>query len=219
MKVTYIYHSCFLLEFDKCYLLFDYYKGSLPELDKNKRIYVFSSHSHGDHFEPKIIDMLSGYDAKYIFSDDIKHKADISVHGGGTYSIDNIEIKTLRSTDLGVAFIVRCEGKVIYHAGDLNDWVWQEESPDYNRKMTEMYRKEIDKINFPIDIAFVPLDSRQEDWYYRGMKYFVENVEAKTVFPMHFWEDFGLSKKFNALDINKKIVEIEKNNTTWELEV
>ena len=49
MKVTYIYHSCFLVETSDFYCLFDYYRGTLPTLEKNKPVYVFSSHGHGDH--------------------------------------------------------------------------------------------------------------------------------------------------------------------------
>ena len=39
------------------------------------------------------------------------------------------EIRTLRSTDEGVAFVVHYAGKTIYHAGDLNWWHWEGE-PD-----------------------------------------------------------------------------------------
>ena len=28
LKFTYIYHSCFLTETERCYYLFDYYKGN-----------------------------------------------------------------------------------------------------------------------------------------------------------------------------------------------
>ena len=60
-KVYYIMHSCFLVELDDRYLLFDYFdksvvsdvvefSGSLPELDPNKYLYVFASHSHKDHW-------------------------------------------------------------------------------------------------------------------------------------------------------------------------
>lgn len=52
MKITYIHHSCFVVEIEDCIFVFDYYKGKLPEFDKNKRIIFFVSHSHGDHFNP-----------------------------------------------------------------------------------------------------------------------------------------------------------------------
>ncbi len=40
------------------------------------------------------------------------------------------EIRTLRSTDEGVAFVVHYAGKTIYHAGDLNWWHWKKGEPD-----------------------------------------------------------------------------------------
>ena len=39
-------------------------------------------------------------------------------------TVDNMKIKTLESSDIGVAFLIEIEGKVIYHAGDLNWWHW-----------------------------------------------------------------------------------------------
>lgn len=221
MKITYIYHSCFLIEFDKCYFLFDYFKGDLPQLDINKRIYVFASHSHHDHFNIEIFNVLMGYDAVFIFADEIKNvKADLFVAPNKSYTVDNIEIKTLKSTDLGVAFIIKYDNTTLYHAGDLNDWVWPGESQAYNEKMTKLYRKEISKIEDNIDVAFLPLDTRQEKWYYCGMKYFVENVKVKKVFPMHFWDDFSLTDKFVSDYFYSDVIKfytIKEYNQSWEV--
>ena len=49
MKVTFIYHSAFLVELERCSLLFDWYGGDLPKIDRTKPLYVFASHHHGDH--------------------------------------------------------------------------------------------------------------------------------------------------------------------------
>ena len=46
MKITYINHSGFLIETRDCYYIFDYYKGELPYLDKEKEVIVFCSHFH-----------------------------------------------------------------------------------------------------------------------------------------------------------------------------
>ena len=53
-KVTFLHHSCFVVELDKSVLIFDYVKkgefsgyvftGNLPELPEDKEIYVFASH-------------------------------------------------------------------------------------------------------------------------------------------------------------------------------
>ena len=79
-----------------------------------------------------------------------------------------------------------------YHAGDLNDWVWEEESDSYNEQMTKDYRKQIkllsEKLNGrEIDVAFVVLDPRQEKDYDKGMCYFLEHIPVKEVYPMHYW--------------------------------
>ena len=51
MKITYIHHSSFCVELQNSILLFDYFKGELPKFDKAKKLYVFASHFHEDHFD------------------------------------------------------------------------------------------------------------------------------------------------------------------------
>ena len=36
-----------------------------------------------------------------------------------------VDIRAFKSTDQGVAFLASLEGRTIYHAGDLNNWVWE----------------------------------------------------------------------------------------------
>ena len=58
MKVSYFAHSGILVECKDRYCIFDYYKGVLPPLDREKEVLVFCSHCHGDHYNPKIFDLL-----------------------------------------------------------------------------------------------------------------------------------------------------------------
>ena len=55
----------------------------------------------------------------------------------------DLRIHTLKSTDEGVAFLVRVKEKTFFHAGDLNWWHWEEESEYYNEQMRMDYQKEI----------------------------------------------------------------------------
>mgnify|MGYP000370425735 FL=1 len=55
MQITRIFHSGFLVETARRYFIFDYYKGELPKLNPDKPVYVFASHGHQDHYEPKSI--------------------------------------------------------------------------------------------------------------------------------------------------------------------
>ena len=199
MKITYIHHSGFLVETNSCYYLFDYEKGSLPEMDVTKQIFVLSSHGHHDHYNAEIFSILNNYgiqNISAILSDDIEPPENVDVlqvAPGNEYHLDLGQIlTTFESTDVGVAFLIEDKGEIIYHAGDLNDWVWEEESDSYNEQMTKDYRKQIkllsEKMNGrEIDVAFVVLDPRQEKDYDKGMCYFLEHIPVKEVYPMHYW--------------------------------
>ena len=70
-----------------------------------------------------------------------------------------LDIEAFKSTDEGVAFLVRAEGKAIYHAGDLNNWVWEGEPEKDNQKMSERYHGELAKLaGRHIDVAFMLID-------------------------------------------------------------
>ena len=74
MKITYIEHSCFLVETAECYMLFDYYCGDvqLPELDPVKPLLLFNSHAHPDHFSKEIFTLHERYPRSFfVLSADI----------------------------------------------------------------------------------------------------------------------------------------------------
>ena len=200
MKVSYIHHSSFLVETDRFYYLFDYASGTLPEMDVTKPILVLSSHSHADHYNAEIfslLDTLGMQNVQAILSDDIVVPVNIQtlrVSPEKEYDLGlQQKLTTLRSTDLGVAFLIEDQENLIYHAGDLNDWVWDEESNSYNEEMTANYQKQIcllaEKLNHKeVDVAFVVLDPRQGKDYDRGLCFFLENISSEQVYPMHYWD-------------------------------
>ena len=197
------------METDRFYYLFDYEKGGrLPEMDTAKPILVLSSHSHADHYNPEIFSLLEASGMQHIraiLSDDIEAPVNVDclqVSPENKYDLGSQQkLTTFRSTDLGVAFLIEDQGTLIYHAGDLNDWVWEEESDAYNEEMTANYRKQIDLLSEElnhreIDAAFVVLDPRQEKDYDRGLCYFLEKVSAKQVYPMHYWDKPAVIETF-----------------------
>lgn len=201
MKVTYIRHSGFLVETEKSVYLFDYYRGELPRIPKDKPVIVFASHGHPDHYNPQVFDKLrelgAGTDRIVaVLGKDIRENKypegirTIKARAHTEFCLeDGTVVETLLSTDQGVAFLLTTLEGVIYHAGDLNDWYWEGEPEQDNRSMTGRYRAEIDRIgDRAVDVAFVPLDPRQEKDYARGMLYFLKRVPAKHVFPMHYWQ-------------------------------
>ena len=208
MKVTYIHHSCFLVETKNCYYLFDYERGCLPEMDVTKPIYVLSSHGHPDHYHPEIFSLLktSGmHSIQAILSDDIEIPTNVNVlqvSPNREYLLGcQQKLTTFQSTDLGVAFLIEDNGQLIYHAGDLNDWVWEGESVSYNEQMTLDYQKQIHLLSQrldqrEVDLAFVVLDPRQEKDYDRGLCYFLENIPVKQIYPMHYWGNPEIIRTF-----------------------
>lgn len=209
MNVTYLSHSGFVLEFEQAFFVFDYYRGEVPEFDRDKELYVFSSHAHYDHFKKGILDWDEKYPGTaFIFSDDIKAKVgkhNITFVGPREEIIvGSCRIRTFRSTDEGVAFLVYYTDKVIYHAGDLNWWHWEEESAAYNEMMKRNYQYEIGKFGHPkIDVAFVPVDGRLGAQYYWGLDYFMRHTDTKKVFPMHFFGDYSVCDKLMKEEATK----------------
>ena len=208
MKVSYIHHSSFLVETDRFYYLFDYASGTLPEMDVTKPILVLSSHSHADHYNAEIfslLDTLGMQNVQAILSDDIVVPVNIQtlrVSPEKEYDLGlQQKLTTLRSTDLGVAFLIEDQENLIYHAVDLNDWVWDEESNSCNEEMTANYQKQIcllaEKLNHKeVDVAFVVLDPRQGKDYDRGLCFFLENISSEQVYPMHYWDKAEIIEAF-----------------------
>lgn len=230
MKVTYIQHSGFMVECEESVLVFDYYRGMLPPVSKDKSFYVFASHSHGDHFQQEIFDWEKDYPRiHYILSDDIQAETAANrlfLGPDEECGLGDLRIKTLRSTDEGVAFFVSVQdgGQIrnIYHAGDLNWWHWEEEGPEYNEKMKRDYQAEIGTIEGEhIDLAFVPLDPRLEEAYGWGIDYFMRHTETIRLFPMHLWGGYKTIPRFIAdplsEDYRDRIVKIERRQQSFEM--
>ena len=121
--VYYIYHSAFVIEQKKSILIFDFYRfPSNKKKEKeeffnrfikrtDKKVYVFSTHSHSDHFNKEILTWLEmNENIKYILSDDIKihkHKNFYFTKEDDSFELDNLKIRTFGSTDLGSSFYVK----------------------------------------------------------------------------------------------------------------
>ena len=208
MKITFLYHSSFLIELPQCALLFDWYGGEVPEYDRSKPLYVFASHHHGDHYAPEIFSALGMDNVWYVLANCIrlsaKRKAALGIDGdhvfrlaaGSTLDLGELHIETLRSTDAGVAFWIETGGKTFFHAGDLQWWHWEEEPKKWNDDMERDFKKECAKVmGRQVDVAFLVLDPRQEDCYWWGFDWWMRTLDVKCAFPMHSWEDFWIIKK------------------------
>lgn len=212
MRITYIGHSGFLVETGTANFIFDYYRGEVPALDATLPLVVFASHKHPDHYNPEIFEWMEKYpDITFVLDKNcgIKWKLrECSERGipleehlyrvrkNTTCEImlscgRELKMQMLRSTDGGVAFLIRYNGSVIYHGGDLNCWQWEEEPDTYNANMERNFMREMDKLSgVAVDVAFVPFDPRQQEYMDKGMETFLRKAEPVKVFPMHFWGDY-----------------------------
>lgn len=134
MTLRYIFHSGFLLETERCILIFDYWMDPADVVREymytTKQVYVFASHFHEDHFTKKIFNWKKSIqNIKYILSKDImarrraqKEDADVWMAKGSVWEDENIKVIATGSNDSGVSWIVETESKRIFHAGDLCNW-------------------------------------------------------------------------------------------------
>ena len=210
MIVTYINHSGFFVELDTVCLLFDYWQGALPEPISGKPLLAFASHSHMDHFNPEIFAYAARWEqAKVILGNDIrlsaKRKETLGITDGSFLRLGpnrdeavlGVRIRTLRSTDKGVAFLVEAEGRTIYHAGDLNWWLWEAEPEDAKTVMTEAFLAEMEKLKgIAIDVAFLTLDARQQNTAHLGFDYCLRHLDIKKAVPMHSFGKYEMQMDF-----------------------
>lgn len=232
MRIHYIRHSGFLIEGEEHCLLFDWFEGEIPET-RGKRLIVLASHRHHDHFSPEIFRLKAEHwvlGRDFSLSPGICKKYGIDeamrlcchrMKTDETLDLDGVRIRALRSTDEGAAFHVCLEGKQLYHAGDLNQWVWHEDEA-YDRQMTADYLHEIEKLQgVELDAAFLPVDPRQGEDFVLGADSFIRMHRPKKVFPMHLWEDYDTVNRFRdhdcAREYRESIAEIRAPGDWFEI--
>ena len=195
--VNYAGHSGFTVESETHMFIFDYSEGKLPHLPMKKKLYVFISHGHCDHFNPDIFRLCREHpNVRYVISSDISPR-EVHHYGVSEYIMaepgadmkleSRFRLKVLPSTDIGVAYLTCCNGRNIFHAGDLNLWLWSKMSEREVYDMTMDFRDFTQGLrNFVIDTAFLPLDSRQGIYSFLGYDYYMRHFRIRRAIPMHF---------------------------------
>ena len=233
IKITYLGHSGFFVETDKTMLLFDYYYGDLSFLEEKsgeKPLFVFSSHGHGDHFNPEIFSIVKTHQKTiYLLSFDIKDKSAVQenldiqyLDADKIYEIEELGIvKTLFSTDEGIAFLIETKSETFFYAGDLHWWDWPGEDPEWLAGQEAVFKREIGKLTDKnIDLAFAVLDGRLEDNYAKGMMHILSELHPRYILPMHFWDDKTVVERFKKLSEevkNDTIILDTTKETHWEI--
>lgn len=220
IRVVHFYHSGVMVETKNSQLYFDVISDQKAFVDMSKKQYYFVSHAHNDHYDPKVF-QVSSHNTNLIISDEIENQPEghviTRVVPNKMYKIDNLTIKTFDSTDSGVAFFVAVEDVNVFHSGDLNWWHW-ENRPVLEQRSEEMaYKAIVSNLNGEkIDIAFVPIDPRLKSAASLAVRHFIEEVDVKTIFPIHFGESFKILNEILANDIkDERVKPITKRNESF----
>ena len=183
--------------------------GKVVETSEKADI-ILITHGHGDHCSPPKIQSLSKKDTvvvapknctKRILGGNVK-----SLKPGEEITVDNVRIEAVEAYNTkrfkpsgklwhpkgyGVGYLIRAEGKTIYHAGDTD------------------FIPEMQKLK-DVDLALLPT----------GDKYTMDNIEAaeaakaikpKTAMPMHTWDtDRKEFKKKTEAKSNIKVILLQE---------
>lgn len=228
MKVWYCNHSGVAVKTQRHLLLFDLFGETLepedgqgldqgyfdPKESKQENTIVFVSHEHEDHFDPKIFSLKERIPKiRYVLPEELDEifSPAVFVHPHMQVNLPDCRITTLDSTDIGVAYLVETDGQLIYHAGDLNRWHWEGEEEAFNKDQELRYRREMEYLaeqvgGGEIDLAFVPLDPRQEENCILGLQELLCHVRVKQVVPIHLWGDFTADRYLKGKEFPARIV-------------
>ncbi len=209
--IRHLGHSAVMVEIGERVLFFDYPFGSRAFVDqihffdpnelkelKDKKVYVFASHVHGDHFNRGIFSWKNqlGY-VRYILSSDIKrHPADANmISPGQVIEVDDIKVRGYKSTDAGVAFSVYVAGMHIYFSGDNGFWNWEGK-----RAETEYIEKDLALVDreVPMDIAFQVCDPLADGVGDGGAGIFAVSFQPKLLVPIHLRGKYEFLKKIEV---------------------
>lgn len=148
---------------------------------------VFVTHQHEDHYSSQIFEWQKNVkQIAYVFGWPVARQGNFTVMSpreGKT--VDGAEVLTIKSTDLGVGFLVKVDGLTIFHAGDHALW---------HTLFKKAYEDEINYIAAAaptIDLAFVPVatgfraNCKPSDSVTEGALYAIEKLKPKATFPMH----------------------------------
>jgi L-ascorbate metabolism protein UlaG (beta-lactamase superfamily) len=210
LKLKWLGHASWKLKAGGKTIYLDPYQG---EYDEEADL-ILSSHSHTDHCEPSKVNMVKGEETVIIAPADCAEKIGAPVKSlkpgeKATYgevtvkAVEAYNYKRFRSPGnpfhpkgLGVGYLVRAEGKTVYHVGDS----------DFIPEMKEIK---------DVDLLLIP----------SGGTYTMDNEDAaeavvamhpKVAVPMHIWDTDPGELKRKVESVSDVKVHIMKAGDTYE---
>ena len=224
MKVWYLDHSAAAVKTENHLLLFDLFDGVLhpqvgkgleegfisPKQLKGENILVFISHEHEDHFHPDVFKLKQqGLSVRYVLPEELDAlygggKEDVFMESGQTQKCRDFTVTAFESTDIGLAYLIEVDGKLIYHGGDLNCWNWKGED-EFNLDQEKRYEEQMNCLKKvlngrAVDLAFAAADPRMDEEHrFCGIRSLMEHADIKALVPIHLWGDFSVCSQLREL--------------------
>lgn len=224
MRITYLAHSGFMVSTPDVVMVFDYFRDPahavVKELERRPDVPVifFVTHHHPDHYNPDIFNLAQSHNRTYVLSNDVEARdtnSRLAIQGMSAGDIvedlpGGVSVKAYPSTDEGVSFDVTLrDGRKVFHAGDLNNWHWNQEStPAESAHAAAEFTKVVNRIaeeNTGFDVVFFPVDTRQGKDFAVGATQFVETIKVRNFFPMHFDGDHATACDFGIYPFHNKV--------------
>lgn len=223
MKIRYIYNSSFHIETEHHQFLIDYYRGNF-RLHPDKPCTFIVTHAHADHFDPMIFNLARPGD-HYLLSSDTAVPASDVIHllePNQQEIFGDIHVQTCGSTDAGLSIRVEVDGHNFVHAGDLNLWIWPEDSETERDQMTADFLKEVDCFDTHkrIDVVFAAVDPRLGERYLAGPLHFITSLRPRYFVPMHFRENDEILTDFfhRSASSGTRVIALTEDRPSIELD-
>ena len=230
VQITHLYHSGFIIEYDNRVLIFDYYPAQ--DLEPNsiqngyietkyfstKQVIVFISHEHKDHFYKDAINWKSSIqNIHYFVSKEVAAKDNRYQSSDYVTIVDHddqilhkdLRIKTIRSTDSGVAFLVQAPELTLYHSGDHASWNWRNDA-DANDQFVQSLLSKLGNIR--IDVGMHVFDQRLSKAGSGGFFHFIHAFKPVVAIPMH-----AKGKYFGNLALSEMAKEWGYEDYIWKI--
>jgi len=217
--IWYLGHAGWAVKTRDNLLIFDYWESTAPRSRRSlsngyvdpaeiadQNVYVFVSHSHGDHYDPIILEWQSVIpNITYVFGWEFATESSYVclTEPRETRRIDGLEVSTINHDFDGipeVAFLVTLDSLVLYHSGDHGTW-----SDPPNSVF-------VDNIDYlaglgkQIDVAFIStFGQRGGGIINAGDRYSIERLSPRVMFPMHHGDNEDLYERF-AREIRREDV-------------
>jgi len=199
-KVWFLGHSAWAVKTQNHFLVFDYFCNTwdrkaddsclasgciIPAQIQDQNVTVFSTHSHGDHYDARIFNWKEVIpDIEYVLcwnqNTDGNEYTMIPVHE--EKQVEDMNIYVHHATDLGGGYLIEVDGLTLLHMGD---------HANGEDGLMTAFTDEIDIINNrtdEIDILFGGIRGcslGEPEQVKKGIYYTLETLHPKLFVPMH----------------------------------